>query len=332
MLPLPIRRDRIEVVSVVQVCARCAARWPVVGGPTQWCPRCSGVLLIPTRTEIYQPPNRRGFRWIARSPSDPRGVGDAPVRRSLTTPRYDAVPQWGLQDIVDTSPVPPSRADRMADRVGPLLTLATILYGLAVFAELGRYAILVRNRTTLIPQWLLTVSDAAVYFTQLGGLLISVFAAVAGVCWLLRQRREHFAGAGESDPRTASEVVVGCAVPILNLVMPAVYLFELVRRDPRGTLLVKIWWGFWGFSALLLVVNAYWRSRPGIQAMADGVLLNAFIALVAAVTASLTLVVIRRIERKSWRGEPESETRWVPVPRSVLEEKTVLDEKETAAL
>ena len=179
MLPLPIRRDRIEVVSVVQVCARCAAHWPVVGGPTQWCPRCSGVLLIPTRTEIYQPPNRRGFRWIARSPSDPRGVGDAPVRRSFSTPRYDAVPQWGLQDVVDNSPVPPSRADRMADRVGPVLTLATILYGLAVFAELGRYAILVRNRTRLIPQPLLTVSDAAVYFTQLGGLLISVFAAIA---------------------------------------------------------------------------------------------------------------------------------------------------------
>src|SRR3546814_11795675 len=76
-----------------------------------------------------------------------------------------------------------------------------------------------------------------------------------------------------------------------------------------------------------LVVNAYWRSRPGMQGMADGVLLNAFIALSAAVTAALTLVVIRRIERKSWRGEPESETRWVPVPRSVLEEKTVLDEK-----
>jgi hypothetical protein len=53
--------------------------------------------------------------------------------------------------------------------------------------------------------------------------------------------------------------------------------------------------------------------------MADGVLLSAFIALIAAATAALLLVVIRRIEHKDWRGEPDTATRWVPVPRSVLE-------------
>ncbi|MCJ0906947.1 DUF4328 domain-containing protein [Rhodococcus sp. ARC_M6] len=317
-------------MNQIQVCARCAARWPVIGPPAQWCPRCSGVLLVPVRSDAYLPPSRRGFRWIARTPNAPRGVGDPrPPRQNLSTPHYDAVPQWGLTDVVDTTPAFQSRAERMADRLGSLLTIATVLYGLAVFAEIGRYAILVRNQTRLIPQVLLTVSDAAVYFTQLGGLLCAVLAAVAAVCWLLRQRREQYAREKRTDPRSRGEIILGCALPVLNLVMPAMYLLELVRRDPRGVRLVKIWWGFWAFSGLLLVVNAYWRSRPGLQAMADGVLLSAFIALIAALTAALTLLVVRRIEHKDWRGEPESATRWVPVPRSVLEQSK---EKETAAL
>ncbi|MGC0366864.1 hypothetical protein ABH922_004848 [Rhodococcus sp. 27YEA15] len=314
-------------MSVVQVCARCAARWPVIGGGSrgsgaaQWCPRCGGVLLVPTRTDVHQSPARRGFRWIARPPGDLRGLGDPPIERARATPRYDVIPRWGLVDVDTSSRADSSRADRMADRVGLFLTVATVLYGLAVIAELGRYAILVYNRTRLVPPSLLTASDASVYFTQFGGLLAAVCAAVAAVCWLLRARRVHFAEQRLSDPRSQAEIIVGCAVPVINLFMPAVCLLELVRRDPRGTALVKIWWGLWSLSGVLLVVNSYWRSRDGLQAMADGVLLSAFMALIAAATAAVTLTVIHRIEHRTWRGAPESATRWIPVPRSVLQEK-----------
>ena len=41
-------------MSAVQVCVRCAARWPVVGAPAQWCPGCRGVLLSPTRLYLEE--------------------------------------------------------------------------------------------------------------------------------------------------------------------------------------------------------------------------------------------------------------------------------------
>ncbi|MFC9550700.1 DUF4328 domain-containing protein [Rhodococcus sp. NPDC056960] len=295
---------------VVQVCARCAARWPVVGGPAQWCPRCHGVLLAPIRTDHHQPPATRGFRWIARSPLRRSGLAAEPPAPS-PTPHYTEIPRWGLHDPVVTPSTRRNWPELLADKAAFLLTVTAGLYTFAVLAELGRYGVLMRNRTRLIDPTLLALSDIAVFVGQAGGMLFALLSGAGGVCWLLRMRRRTFARAKKSDPRTSTEVVVGCAVPGLNLVMPGVFLLEVIRRDPRAVLLVRAWWSLWVFGAVLVVFNWFWRSRPGLQAMADGVLLSAFTALVAATTAVLALMVLRRLEGRTLKGTKEPVTRWV---------------------
>ncbi|MFC9836571.1 DUF4328 domain-containing protein [Rhodococcus sp. NPDC127530] len=295
---------------VVQVCARCAARWPVLGSPAQWCPRCHGVLLAPVCTDQHQPPASRGFRWIARSPLRRSGLAAEPPTSS-PTPHYTEIPRWGLHDHVESPSARRDWPELLAGKAAFFLTLTAGLYAFAVIAELGRYAVLLRNRTRLIDPTLLAVSDIAVFLGQAGGMLLALLSGIGGVCWLLRMRRRTFARAKTSDPRTPTEVIVGCAVPGLNLVMPGVYLLEVIRRDPRAVLLVRAWWSLWVFGAVLVVFNWFWRSRPGLQAMADGVLLAAFTALVASATAVLALMVLRRLEGRTLKGAKEPVTRWV---------------------
>ncbi|MEV0947098.1 DUF4328 domain-containing protein [Rhodococcus sp. NPDC049939] len=204
-----------------------------------------------------------------------------------------------------------------ADRVALFLALTAIFFGLAVLAELARYGILVYNRTRLIDPAVLALSDSAVFFSQVGGTLFALLSGISAVCWLLRIRRRAFTNSKQSDPRSTGEVIVGCAVPGLNLVMPGVFLLEVIRRDPRAVTLVRAWWSLWVFGAVLVLFNWFWRSRPGLQAMADGVLLSAFTALVASATAVATLMVVRRLEGRTLRGS-KAVTRWVIADREAL--------------
>lgn len=300
-------------MSVVQVCARCAARWPVVGAPVQWCPRCAGVLLAPLETRAHLPPERRGFRWIARNPL--RRVGLTGVdgsRPPAETPHYSEIPRWGLKDT--PPPERPKNADRseqFADLAGYMLVLTAIVYAAAAVAEVGRYVILLVNRSRLIDPVVLAVSDISVFVLQASGMLTALFAAICSVFWLLRERRRTFERSRTVDPRRPVEIALGCAVPVLNLVMPGIFLLELVRRDPRAVLLIRIWWVTWAFGAALVCLNWLWGTQSGLQAMADGVALSAFTAAVASGTAILTLLVLRRLENRTLTGRAGNQTRWV---------------------
>ncbi|MFC4606155.1 DUF4328 domain-containing protein [Rhodococcus kronopolitis] len=307
-------------MSAVQVCARCAARWPVVGGPAQWCPRCHGVLLSPTDPARPEPPSRRNFRWVARRPgASPRRSGpDAGTPTAAAgPPSYREMPRWGLLDP------PPAEADdddeygppeRLADLAPTLLTAAAVLFAVGALAELFRYALLLRNRSTLISPTVLAVSDGLVGAAGTMAPMVALAAAAASVAWLLRARAAHYAAAGRSDPRRQAAVVAGCLVPVLNLVFPGVYLHELDERNTKTRNLIRLWWALWVGGGLLAAVNLLWRSQDSVQARADGVLLAAAGNLVAVAVAVLTLLVIRRVDGLALTGRPRDRTRWVLVP------------------
>ncbi|WP_240945686.1 DUF4328 domain-containing protein [Rhodococcus sp. HNM0569] len=281
----------------------------------QWCPRCHGVLVAPVRSDVpLPPPPYRGFRWVARTPLR-RGTLRIQAVRPTPTPRYQEIPRWGLDDrAVAAARTPEPHPDfwgRAASYAPALLITVASLYGLAVLAEALRYGILVRNRHRLIDPTLLSVSDAAVVVTQTAALLAAVCAAVACVGWLIGHRREVFAREHTVDPRSPAALATGCLVPVVNLVMPGLFLLETVRRDPGAVRLVRAWWAVWLLDGFLVVAGAVWRFRTSLQAIADGVVLAGFTALVAAATALLTLAVLRRLEQRDVFGAPRHTTRWI---------------------
>ncbi len=304
-----------------QVCARCSTRWAVGARPGTWCPRCHGVLLSPVSSRAPAQ-GRRNFRWVAR-PATPtsktarrgRSVGPTP------TPRYDSTPTWGLRDIPRDPAAnrPVGRVEQYAANAQLLVTVTALLLMLSAFAEVFRYGILLYNRTRLVSPITLATSDALVYFAQVGSLVVGLFALISSSCWLIRQRRLAYAAVGATDPRSVRRMLLLSMLPLVRVVMPGVYLTEVARLRGdteadvhRELSLVRIWWAVWAASNVLVIVQLLWNLQGSLQARADGVLLSAVVAAVAAGSAVLTLAVMRRFDGRTLRGSALARpTRWV---------------------
>ncbi len=304
-----------------QVCARCSTRWAVGARPGTWCPRCHGVLLSPVSTRAPAH-GARNFRWVARPAiSSSRAEHRSRSVSPTPTPHYTSTPTWGLRDVPRDPEADRSigRVERYAANAQNLVLVTAMLLALAAFAEVFRYGILLHNRVRLISPITLAVSDALVYFAQVGALLIGLAALITSSCWLIDRRRRTFAAAGSTDPRSVRTMLLMSMLPFVRIVMPGVYLTEVVRLRGgadadvhRELTLVRIWWALWAASNALVIVQLLWNLRDSLQARADGVLLSAFVALVAAVSAVSTLAVMRRLEGRTLRGSAVSRpTRWV---------------------
>ena len=300
-------------MNAVQVCVRCGTGWPVAGAPAQWCPGCRGVLMSPTSPDHPQPPSRRNFRWVARLPGRPSRP--SPPRGAATdgTPVYRQVPRWGLvdQSPTDTGEPVPTRGEQLAELAPTLLAATAAMFLAGAVAELFRYALLLYNRTTLIPPTLLAVSDALVFTFGVLAPLVAFTAAAASVAWLIGVRRAAWQRVGRTEPRSALALAFGCLVPVLNLVWPGVFLTELAGLDPRIRRLVRWWWATWVTGGALLVASVAWRSHDSLQARANGVVLAVVVDLVAAGVAVLTLLLTRRVDGLDLTGRPPARTRWV---------------------
>lgn len=299
--------------TVVQPCARCGARWAVQSTPMHWCPRCRGVLLSPA--PIDAPAERRNYRWVARRPDHrahrtPVG-GRTP---SPETPRYTQIPRWGL---LDPPPRPaaaaPEPLTRLTKWASALLIATASVFAVAAVAELLRYLLLLRNRTRLIHPAVLVCSDVFVLGAGLLALLLALLAAVAVVGWLIDARRLAFQDTGRADPRSVRALVLGCVIPVVNLLWPGVFLTEIVagRADPRALRAIRIWWAAWVFGGLVSVAALVWRTADSLQVKADGVLFTAFTDLVAAAVALLTLAMMRSVQERDVRGRSRTARRWL---------------------
>jgi hypothetical protein len=193
----------------------------------------------------------------------------------------------------------------MAQRAPRYLVAAIVLLVAAALAEFFRFGVLLQNRTRLISPLELAVSDAAEVCLSVASVIVGAIAIVASVCWLRVARRDMFAADGELDPRRGWVIVVGSLVPVLNLVMPGVFLTELTRHR-----VVRWWWAAWVLNWFVVVGVVLWRLRDGLAAQAYGVLFTGIADLIAAGTAALTLLVIRRVQDRSFRGHVREITRW----------------------
>ncbi|RDI48391.1 DUF4328 domain-containing protein [Nocardia mexicana] len=301
--------------TVVQPCARCGSRWAVQGRPMHWCPRCRGVLLSPAPVDA--PAEHRNYRWVARPPGrHPRdGRSSRSARSAPATPRYSEMPRWGLRDEPPRpSTVARHSLSRLTDRLERLLVITAALFAVAGIAELGRYLILLVNRTRLIHPATLLVSDIAVYLTGVLALLFALAGALALVGWLVDARRDAYARDGRRDPRSLPMLLCGCLIPGVNLIWPGVFLMELVRRlggDSRAVRAVRIWWCAWVCNGAMVIAALCWRTADSLQAQADGVMFTVWTDLVAAAVAVLSLWVVRLIQGRDLRGRVRMPKRWL---------------------
>ncbi|QIS08034.1 DUF4328 domain-containing protein [Nocardia arthritidis] len=298
--------------TVVQPCARCGARWAVQGAPMHWCPRCRGVLLSPA--PIDAPAERRNYRWVARRPDQRIRRAQAKPRAAVGTPRYSEIPRWGLRDQPPSAPAAPRWPfARVAGYAVALLLATAGAFGVAVLAELVRYLILLRNRSRLINPALLTASDWFVNVSALLALTVALVTALAVAGWLIAMRHREFERRGQRDSRPAWVLVVGCLVPVWNLIWPGVFLTEALgdKPDPHALRAIRIWWCAWVLGAGFAVAAVLWHFPNTLQAKADGVVLTMYTELIAIAVAVLTLWVMRLIDGRDLRGRTRIARRWV---------------------
>lgn len=253
--------------------------------------------------------------WVAGPPPGvvrPRPV--RPVEQYDGPPSYHVPPRWGFPHLtwrVPTAvPGTPSGDPTPIERVRVLhrnaVTILWFLAGLAAIAagaEFWRYGLLVVSRTAALHTAIVAFSDALEIIASLLAAVFGLIAVGATLWWLLVARGAAAGAAGQEPARATREVVAGVLVPGVNLVMAGSILAELEHlilgrapsRRPRPSRLVLAWWVAWVANEVLMVLVIVWRFRDGIQAMADGVLLNGLLSASAAVLAGLTAVLVYRL-------------------------------------
>ncbi|TSE00860.1 DUF4328 domain-containing protein [Skermania sp. ID1734] len=267
------------------------------------------MLLSPVTRNT--PPQQRNFRWVARRPAGPPAA-----RRRATgpgqTPRYSEIPRWGLADQTARATAGKDALVDFGKRAPRLLVVTAVFFGLSAIAECLRYGVLLYNRTWLVPPLVLALSDAFVLLVAIVALLAALAAAIACSGWLISVRARIFAAQGHRDPRRRRTVVLGCVVPVLNLVAPGIFLNEIAATATvRQRRLIRWWWLAWVFNAALVVAALSWRSVDSLQAKANGVLFTAFTDIVAAGVAVLTLLLIKDFEGENLLGHKRMPKRWV---------------------
>ncbi|ALG83349.1 DUF4328 domain-containing protein [Gordonia phthalatica] len=297
---------------MLDVCPACRIQAPHRQG-REICPRCGGPLTVvddygravprqrPVPSAVARPApsrrpsvNRPPLRWTADRPAEARPEPRAPQPAAPTgTPRYFAVPRWGLVD----APLSGASDDRAAvEPSAPLrrtLSLVTYMLGAAAVAHLIRYVIAVVNRTTPIPAWLDLLSGAAVLVFGTFAVAGMLLALVAFVHWLLAVRTAAYAEADLRDPRPRLHQWLLAGVPLVNVVGAPLLLTEAARCDP-DTLdaaadrirRIAIAWGLVNGVALIAVGYRIggWFS-DSVQVHADGLAVVTLSLAVSAVFA-----------------------------------------------
>ncbi|WP_026256617.1 DUF4328 domain-containing protein [Mycobacterium sp. 155] len=331
---------------MIQVCSQCGTRWNVRDRQRSWCPRCGGTLLAPSVMQWTppqaaptpppqphgpaQPQGKRspqaassrlapGYRWVALRPGAPPRRR---VRRGLLgpTPHYPVVPRWGLQQHFDVV-----GAEQAREHAGPqpatvrtMLVATMVALGVAAFAHVLRYALMLINRSVLLHPW---IAAAAVVFGVLASLVALVILGITAVIlvrWLIARRAAAYAERGQTDPHPAAQVWALTLIPGINVVFAPVYVIELATVEGRLTRLhrpIVVWWIVWALSAVValwsvidtVVVTFFANST---QNLADD---NVIVA-VGYLLALASVLLVSRVYL-GFEGAPgeRSTRRWVVV-------------------
>ncbi|MBU9767194.1 DUF4328 domain-containing protein [Mycobacterium sp. TNTM28] len=272
---------------MIQVCSQCGTRWNVRDRQRSWCPRCGGSLLAPSAPHSQWGPARPspsspaqpsapasrttpqlapGYRWIAVRPGPP------PQQRRRRgplgpTPRYRVIPSWGLHQQFEPSEPAADAAGAPSgvSAVRTMLVVAMVALGVAAFAHVIRYVLLLINRGMLLPPLVAIAGVILGLLASLLAIVAVVFTVVVLVNWLIARRSAGYARHGEVDPRSSTTLWLGCLVPGVNLVMAPVFVWELAALEGRLSFLrrpIVVWWIVWVLSGVV----ATWSMATTVYA------------------------------------------------------------------
>jgi hypothetical protein len=352
---------------VIQVCSQCGTRWNVRDKQRSWCPRCNGTLLAPDATAPSRPPGPNagwhidprnaprlppGYRWIAVRPGPP----PPPRRRRRPlgpTPRYRAIPRWGLVDNVgrDTGPGRVRREAPTPERIRTALFVAAVALGAAALVHLLRYLLLVINRNTLL-NWF--VAGAATLLSVL--VSVAAIAAVMTVAylltrWLVARRAAAFEHAGRTEPRSGRALWAGTllppsasmalavsfavvaattghaaswalmaacvtfsCLPLLASVWALVYVVELAKAEEHYSQFHQAIWAWWLLWLISSVASVFASITSGAQD-SQGIANNTVAMIVAYVIAVAAVLATAKLFEVFERKPVERPAhRWLVVP------------------
>ncbi|MBW0104062.1 DUF4328 domain-containing protein [Pseudonocardia sp. KRD291] len=282
-------------------CPRCGQQAPAGSGP--FCPYCGRYLAA--------------LEWVALTP-DPallpesvraRPAAPAPARYR-GPPRYRQVPRWGLPigpwrpaGSGPDAPTAVQLARALAGQLVPVLWVAAAMSTIAAVAEVWRYVLLLISRTDALSPTVVAWSDSMVWFGGWASLAAVLASGYLIVMWTLHALRAAAQRSGTVPARSTRAVVLGWVMPGLNLAVPGAVLAEIEHSAlvlppgarPRPSRELRVWWALWGICVVLGAVTVLWSLRTGTQALADGVLLHAWLDVLAAATAVVTLRLVRRL-------------------------------------
>jgi hypothetical protein len=314
--PLQISAVLARLVRVIQVCSQCGTRWNVRDRQRAWCPRCNGALMAPVGPPDprwspgaagqapARPPGPQGggprlpsgFRWIAVRPGPP-----PPQRRRRRqlgpTPRYNYIPRWGLADHL----APAIAGEDAAAKQGPApvtvraaLLSAITVFGLAAAIHIVRYALLLINRTSLLPP---LVAGAALWLGVLASLAAIVAVILTGVVttsWLIARRAAVYQHLGQDDPRPKWALWAGCMIPVVNLVWAPLYLLELAHAEQTQARLrgpITAWCIAWILSTGVSIFGIATSFTTKPQGIAD----NTVTVIIAYLLGAAVLVLLWQV-------------------------------------
>lgn len=266
-------------------------------GDPRWSPQAGPQLPVgpaAPRTPLRLPP---GFRWIAVRP------GAAPpirrMRRPLgPTPRYTAIPRWGLVDRVSpeaiTAPDAPVKPGPRPEFVRVAMFATQLVLAGAAVMYVVRYGLLIYNRNSLLNTLVAIAADWLGIAVSVAAMAALLGCFVVLVKWLIARRSAAFSYHGLPEHRSTRRLWAGCLLPFANLVMAPVYVIELALVEDHYERVRKpiyLWWLAWVVSYAV----SLFAIATSLSSDAQGIANNTVMVVVAYVAAAVTVGGVARV-------------------------------------
>ncbi|MFT4201171.1 DUF4328 domain-containing protein [Gordonia sp. (in: high G+C Gram-positive bacteria)] len=312
--------------NLVDLCRVCRIQAPHRAGRTR-CPRCNGILVVVPVNRVAdalaqpRPPapqvpqqrvaGQRGaaagkVKWIAQRPPEARPAPRRPrITATRTTPRYDQIPTWGLQDLPGGWQEIPVQAQARAESttfVEAARRMAMILAASAL-VHLLRYLLVVIGRDRLIPAWLDLITYALVVFAGWAAVAAMAYGLYCFGRWIIAMRALAYRHAHRLEPRPRWVLWLCAVTPLANILSAPFLIREAALVDSpvlnlRNKLeMRKIWiaWALVNATALMAILLRWAGNRSGsLQIQADSLV---WVIGSAAVSAAFAWWMIPRLVR-----------------------------------